>query len=75
MNETGNEKTVCPYFKRETRKGKIGIICEGFDNVDEVAVYFSRAEKKRKYQESFCFCECYKGCPVAQLAEEKWEES
>ena len=26
MNKTGNEKTVCPFFRRETTKGKIGII-------------------------------------------------
>lgn len=75
MNKTGNEKTICPFFKRESSKGKIGIICEGFEGVGEVAIYFTRNSKKRSFQESFCFCECYKGCPIAQLVDEKYPES
>lgn len=69
-----NANVVCPFFKRQSSKGRIGIICEGFEGVGEVGIYFANKRKREKYQESFCYCECHVGCPVAQLASEKWED-
>lgn len=73
--KTESAKTICPYFIRESTKGRIGIVCEGFEGVGEVGIYFSSTRKKRKFQENFCYCDCYKGCPVAQVVSEKYEDS
>lgn len=72
INVAGSGKTVCPYYLRE---GKFSIVCMGHDErMKEVALFFPNKELKRSYQEDFCFCRCYVGCPVASNAEMRAEE-
>ena len=72
INLVGSGKTICPYYVRE---GKFSIVCMGSDErMKEVAVFFPNKEQKRSYQEDFCFCKCYIGCPVAESAQMRAEE-
>ncbi len=73
MNGVTEGQAMCPFFRAEARKGRLGIICEGFYGVQTVKLCFRNSRRMQEYKEDFCNCMSYKACPIAQLVEEKYE--
>lgn len=69
INTIGGGKTKCPFYLKE---GEKTICCEGFLDTNKVRVVFFTPEKKKNFQENFCFTDCYRGCPLAIAANEKY---
>ena len=54
----------CPYYHSET--GYV-ITCEGVTDGGYLKNGFINADEKRVYRNSFCTCDCWQGCIIAQM--------
>ncbi len=70
-NFHGGANTICPYYIKEAEKS---ITCESTIEGAANMLRFVTRELKEEYQHDFCECFCYRGCPVAQLMEERFKE-
>ena len=70
-NFHGGANTICPFYIKEAEKS---ITCESTIEGAANMLRFMTRELKEEYQHDFCECFCYRGCPVAQLMEERFKE-
>ena len=61
----------CPYFRNIVRQR---IICEAItDRVEFSPMPFKSRAEMNEYIRDFCACECWHGCPLAEMIEKKYE--
>ena len=62
----------CPFFCTAVNtKRKRYIRCEGVVPNSNILVSFCRPKKLEKQRRDFCDCDCWQGCPVAQMIAKK----
>ena len=69
--ELARKKILCPFYKRHR---DISVTCESYMDHVNAQLNFTSPKKRKAYMDDFCFTDCWRGCPLAQLAGEKYEE-
>lgn len=70
-NWKGGANTICPYYIKEAT---FSITCESTIEHAVNVIRFMTRELKEEYQHDFCEDYCFRGCPIAQLLEERYKE-
>ena len=82
MSRNIDINAVCPYFTEEPSGGsrklhelltKTRIRCEGLTPGGKIFLEFPNAASKQEHLEDFCYCDCWQGCPIALMLNEKYE--
>lgn len=70
-NYKGGVTSVCPFYIREAG---LSITCEGIEGCSNVMMRFSGTKQKLSWQTSVCETFTYMRCPIAAIANKKYEE-
>lgn len=63
-----NNYEKCPFYKTDS---KSKICCQGaVDFCKSTTLFFNTPDAKDDYMQQFCRTYCYKGCVIAQAAEQ-----
>lgn len=59
----------CPFYRQER---PAVLLCEGVEDGAGLQMTFDTPSHKRDYKDDFC-CEFWKGCRLAGMLNDKWE--
>lgn len=69
----GAQKVKCPYYRDAT---PTSITCEGYEDERQlIRLIYRTTEEAKAQRKNFCESACYEGCPIYQIASEKYEDA